>query len=258
MNETLYNLLRQYQSGQLSAEEKTAFEKRLSEDPSFATEAGEYATCLLAIHEEGDRLLSDKLSVYAKNLSEMNATPISLEQTKVKTHRISTYTRLAYLAAAIFVLFVVALPLWLADGSTHPEAESTDEMFAANFSIPPAPEARDDDATPWRTAYGKGDYPGAIQNLEVLLADPAFKGRSEANHYLGVSYLAIGKPAKALNALTKVSPDSYDWESAQWYSALSLIKLGRTEDATSLLSEIAGQASHPQQKQAKKMLETLK
>lgn len=251
MNEILYELLRKHRLNQLSAEEKADFERRLADDPAFAAEVAEYATMLAAIQQEGDRQLDAQLTEHAKTLMQTEASPL-LQAPKVRTMTI--YRRILYAAAAVVALALVALPFWL----NHGVSQTPEQLFAAHFAAPPAPEVRDAAPQAWREAYAQGDYQSAAKDLSVLLADTTFTQRSEASFYLGVTQLALGNTNEALSALKQVSRDSYDSEAAQWFSALALLKSGKTEEAEIIVDDIVHQSSHPYNKEARELLENLK
>jgi anti-sigma-K factor RskA len=251
MNEILYESLRKYRLNQLSAEEKAAFEQQLNDDPVFAAGVAEYATMLAAIQQEGDRQLETQLSEQAKILLQTEEQP-NLQTSKVRT--MTTFRRILYAAAAVIVLLLVALPFWL----NNRDSQTPEQIFAAHFSVPSVPEVRDATPQAWREAYTKGDYQQAVASLNTLLADQTFTQRSEASLYLGVSQLALGNASEALAAFQKVSQDSYDWESAQWYSALALLKLGKKDEAKIIVDDIVHRSGHPHNKEAKEVFSELK
>ena len=255
MKKNLDKLIRAYLLNQLSPEEKQALEQRLAADPAFAAEAAEAATLQAAIQAEGDRLLEAQLLDYANTLKQ-GATLSVVPGTKSKIRKISPYSRILYAAAILAGILAVALPLLLLNRGG---AESPEKIYAANFSIPALPETRSGDApAEWRRHYTGRDYQAAASRLETLLADPAFTtGRSEAALYLGVSLLAQDKFEAALKAFGQVSADSYDWEAAQWYSALAMLRLKRLDAAKQSLERIARQQTHPNRKQAARILEQL-
>lgn len=250
MNEILYESLRKYRLNQMSAEEKADFEQRLTNDPAFASEAAEYATILDVIRLEGDRQLDAQLSEQAKILFQTEARPNLLTS---KTRNMMTFRRILYAAAAAVVLLLIALPFWL----NNRVSQTPEQIFAAHFTAPLAPEVRDASRQAWREAYAKGDYQQTVGELNTLLADQTFTQRSEASLYLGVSQLALGNANEALAAFKQVSRDSYDWESAQWYSALAFLKLGKKDDAKIIVDDIVHQSGHPYNKEAKEVLAEL-
>lgn len=247
MNEILYESLRKYRLNQLSAEEKADFERRLANDPAFASEVAGYATMLAAIQQEGDRQLDTQLSGYAKELSQTES-----QSSKIQT--MTTYRRILYAAAAAVALLLIALPFWL----NNRAGQTPEQIFAAHFTAPSAPQVRDAAPQAWREAYAKGDYQQAATELSTLLADQTFTQRSEASFYLGVSQLALGNASEALTTFKQVSRDSYDWEPAQWYSALALLKLSKKDDAKIIIDDIVHQSGHLYNKEAKEVLTELK
>lgn len=251
MNQELIILIKRYRTGQLPPEEKTAFELRLASDPEFAAEAAEAAEFLAAVQEEGDQALEQQLIQYSKELNGMTATISSPQPTATNVRKMTSYSRIVYAAAVLIGLIAVVLPLWLINRPGTMTVPVAEEVYAANFTIPPAPEARSEGANAeWREAFARKDYASAAAQLESMLADTTFTGRSEAFLYLGIAQLALNQPEKALPALKQVSEDSFDWESAQWYSALALLKLKRLDDAGQLLDRIARQTDHPYRQQA--------
>ncbi|MBX2891264.1 MAG: tetratricopeptide repeat protein [Saprospiraceae bacterium] len=244
MNEILYEFLRKYRLHQLSAEEQTAFEQRLTDDPAFAQEVSEYATMLAAIQQEGDRQLEARLSEYAQELLQAEKEPV-LQTSNVRA--MNTYRKFFYAATAVLALLLAALPFLLNEGP----GQTPEQLFAAHFATPAAPAVRDAAPSAWQTAYAQGDYAAAVAGLQQLLGDASFARRSEALLYLGVSQLALGKADEALAALRQVSSDSYDWDAAQWYTALALLKAGKVDEAKIIVDDVVHQNGHPFQKEAK-------
>lgn len=259
MQTNLEDIIRAYLNNQLPPEEKQTFEQRLSDDPVFAAQAAEVATLQAAIQEAGDQELEAQLTTYSKELKQMDATVFPSPAPNINIRKLTSYSRIVYAAAVLIGLIVIVLPLWLMNRSgTSVAAVTTEEIYAANFTIPPVPEARSNDKqSAWRQSYGQGDYKTAVTQLEALLADATFTGRSEAYLHLGIAQLALGNADDALPALTQVREESFDWESAQWYSALALLKLKRLDAAKQILHQISKQNMHPHHKQAKSVLERL-
>lgn len=258
MQTNMNDIIRAYLTDQLPPAERDAFEQRLTDDPEFAAEAAETATLYAAIQAEGDRELEAKLITYAKPQHQMDATVMYPNPTKTNIRKMTSYARIVYAAAVLVGLIVVILPLWLMNRSDATITATPEEIYATNFTIPPAPEARGaEQATQWRRHFARGDYKTTIAQLEGLLADTTFTGRSEAFYYLGIAQLASANPEAALQALAQVREESFDWDSAQWYSALAQLKLGQTDAARQTLTRISNQPNHVHQKQAKELLEQL-
>lgn len=259
IHEEIIDIVRKYLANQLPPEEKAAFEQRLAADPAFAAAAAETATVFNAIAAAGDQELEEKLKALSKELNQMNAIASTPNSTSANIRTMTSYSRIIYAAAILVGLLVVVLPLWLMNRPDGAAPDAPEDIYAANFTIPPAPEARGDDGAGqrWRPAFARGDYKTAAAQLEGLLADTTFTGRSEASLYLGIAQLALDDPGAALQTLSRVSSDSFDWDSAQWYSALALLKSKRVGEARQIFARIAGQNSHPYQHAAKKILNGL-
>ncbi|MBK8923335.1 MAG: hypothetical protein IPM81_17795 [Saprospirales bacterium] len=259
MQEEIIDLVRKYLANQLPPEEKAAFEQRLAADPAFAAAAAETATVFKALVAAGDRELEEKLMALSKELNQMNASALTPNRTSVNIRAMTSYSRIIYAAAVLVGLLVIVLPLWLMNRPDGAAPDAPEDIYAANFTIPPAPEARSEEssAAKWRQAFAQGDYKTSVAQLEGLLADTTFTGRSEASLYLGIAQLALDNPGAALQALRQVNSDSFDWESAQWYSALALLKSNRIEEAKQVFRRIAGQNAHPHHNEAKKILSEL-
>lgn len=258
MQEDIVHLVRQYLRGQLTQEERAAFEQQLTQDQEFAAIAVEAASTLLAIERQGDRELEANLTEYAREILAAQAPDLRATfSSPEKERRIALYSRLARLAAVLIGILAIALPLWLLNRPDSP-LTTPEELYATNFTVPAVPQTRSsEEAEAWRRAYAKGDYTSAARQLEDLLEDPAGPARSETLLYLGICRLDIGKPEAAIAALSQVSPESYDWETAQWYTALALLKLDKQKELRQLLQDITGQTNHPYAAKAKQLLEQL-
>lgn len=251
MNEILYNTLRKYRLNQLTGEEKRAFEQRLAIDPAFAVEAAEYATILAAIQKEGDSQLDARLTQYAEILLQTETQPTTL-YTSIARKQTARRRIFQYAVAAVFLLLVAALTIF------HPYRPASEELFADNFSARSlSRDTRDVAKEPWLDDYEAGNYDKVISDLNILLAEPTFQQPSAAYLYLGVSNLAKDRPEEALAALNQVSRDSYDWETAEWFTAMALLKMGKTEDAKKIIDDVVQRNGHPFQETAKKLSEDL-
>lgn len=253
-----YELLKRYAKGQMSESERADFEKRLDTDAEFAADIATWATIYKGIQAEGDRQLTSRLNELGKKLMQSESAGLSattVNMTQAKKYRIP---RWAYAAAALLLLLLVAWPIYQNLQFSAPVYADSKALFEQYFQAPPAPQVRDAQVTAWRVSYENKDYPAAITQLEQLLADPNFTNRSEANLYLGISYLAAGKGRDALAALGRVNPDSFDWDDAQWYSALSFLIIDDVVQAKQTLKDISGKNGHSHQQEAQKMLDSMK
>ena len=88
--------------------------------------------------------------------------------------------------------------------------------------------------------YDRKDYLSAYD--ELLPVAPAYPA---APLYLGVSALALGQPARALDWLVQIDESNYYHQPAEWYEALAYLAEGRKPAALTLLREISETPGHP-------------
>lgn len=255
MEQHTYDLLKRYAAGQMPEAERAVFEQRLKTDRSFAEEVAAWAAIQKGIQAEGDRLLTEELHALGKKLIRESAdTTMS-----AASGRVFHLPRWAYAAAAVLLLLLISWPVYRSLQPSGPAyAYNNKAVFEQHFQAPPTPAVRDAEVVSWQKAYQNGRYDEAVAALEKLLADPNYARRSEAQLYLGISHLAAGRGRQALDALQKVSPDSYDWDEAQWYSALACVIVDDVVQAKQILQNIAAQPGSRRQKEARQLLKTLK
>ena len=258
MEHQTYELLKRYYLGQLPEAERAAFEKRLETDAAFAAEVTAWATIYKGIQAEGDRRLDEQLRVIGTKLIQAETAELTPSAVHVAQKQRFQIPRWAYAVAAVLLLLLVAWPIYQNLQPATPVYAGNKAIFEKHFRLPPAPQVRDAQITTWRVAYQNKDYTAAIADLEKLLADPNYKNRSEANLFLGLSHLAAGQGHEALSAFGQVSADSFDWDEAQWYSALAYIIIDDVVHAKQTLKEISGKTGHPHQQEAQEMLNEMK
>jgi hypothetical protein len=93
--------------------------------------------------------------------------------------------------------------------------------------------------------YARGELPAAARTLETFLA--AHPGHGEAQFYLGVTFLLLGRPGDAAKLLERAAAGGV--EDAPWYLSLALLKAGVPETALASLDRVAA-APGPYQPQA--------
>lgn len=163
-----------------------------------------------------------------------------------------------WLAAAAVLFVAVLAGLWAArDRAAAPapgpvrEAHAPgpanpwrDLPIAAAEYRPPAPEEElvfrsGDEAPPpaafaaAMSSYARGDYAAAEAELSRFLA--THPGHAEAGFYRGVSLLMLGRPDEAKPLLKSAAVSSRPPAEARWYLGLALLKSG---DAAAALAEL--------------------
>lgn len=257
MEHQTYELLKRYVQGQMSEAERADFENRLKTDAAFAEEFAAWAAVYKGIQAEGDNQLEEQLREFGRQLIQSESAGLTATVANVSQTRRFNIPRWVYAAAAALLLLLAAWPIYQTLKPSAPVYADNKALFEQHFRLPPAPEVRDALVTAWRAAYQNKDYAAAVTELEKLLADTDYKNRSEANLFLGLSHLAAGEGRQALDAFQKVSPDSFDWDEAQWYSALAYIIIDDVVHAKQTLQDISGQDGHPHQREAQEMLHAM-
>lgn len=172
---------------------------------------------------------------------------------------VATNQHLFRWAAAAFLAFALAA-LWFVQ--TPATGNRTAQLFSENFDPYGTPTFRGAVLVnpTWAKAlseYDQKNYKLAASLFEETLKDLTFKEKDAAYLCLGVSLLADQQPAAAAGAFQKVGNASLLYPDAQWYEALAALANNNTSHAKVLLTAIAQDSSHHQQKKAQKMLTRL-
>lgn len=258
MEHQTLELLKRYTLGKMPEGERAAFESRMASDAAFAEEVAGWAAIYKGIQAEGDHRLSLELEALGRQLMQSEAPSLSASPVNLSPKRRPAIPRWVYAAAAAVLLLVVAWPVYHNLQSVKPAYADNKALFEKHFRALPAPAVRDAQPITWRDAYQNKQYNAAIAELEKLLTDPNYTNRSEANLYLGLSHLAAGEGKEALAAFDQVSSDSFDYDEAQWYSALAWIIIDDVVHARPVLERIAATGSHPHHKEAEEILKEMK
>lgn len=257
MEHEIYELLKRYLKGQMTESERAAFEKRMETDATFAEEVATWAAVYKGIQAEGDRQLDAQLRDLGKNMLQPETTKLSTTKVNMPQTRKFQIPRWAYAAAAALLLLLVAWPVYQNLRPSGPAYADNKALFEKHFRLPPPPTVRDAQPIAWREAFQNKNYTIAISELKTLLADPDYANRSEASLFLGLSHLAVGQGQQALDAFAQVSADSFDWDEAQWYSALAYLIIDDVVHAKQTLEGIAGKAGHLHRQEARELLEAM-
>ena len=161
------------------------------------------------------------------------------------------------MSIAAAVLFLAAAVLLLMEKN---EPATPAEIFAMHYELPTTPNVRGgDDAPNWQDAlssFEAKNYSSFIDQVMPLLDNPDFEFQNEGYLFLGLSQLELGKNAEALDAFAKVSRASSSGQDADWYTALTQIKMEDLDNAKEMLAKISNSSSS-KQKEAAEILEAL-
>lgn len=260
MQHNIYDNIKQYLNEQLPETDRLAFEQQMKTDPEFAEEVATWAAIYQGIQEHGDEVLNTELTHLGKNLLKQQSDSTTM-RAKVNQEQLKSRAmvpRWVYAAAALLLLLVIALPLYQKLNDPANTYASAETLYSENFQMPNAPAVRDATLSSWRQAYENKQFPEAIAELEKLLSNPAYPRKAEAQLFIGLSHLGAGDAQNAIETFQNVSPDSFEWEDAQWYTAMAYLKLNDTEKAKSILQALSVQASAELRAKAVKVLTQIK
>lgn len=241
--EKFYENIEDYLTGNLSAEDREAFEKALEDQPELKQELALYqeiegVLAADAQHEKENAAVQETLTSLSKQYFSEEK-----KEAKVITLQRSQWIRRIAVAAAIVLVIVFAWPYLqpagvpqYADLADHPTASFT-EMGGAETLLPQAEQA-----------FNSGDFAGAIEPLQTYLLDN--DGNTQAWFYLGISLLETGAHDQAETLFKQISTlDSAYKTEAVWYLALTALKKGELDNCKKYLEQIPEGSSHYQEAQ---------
>ncbi|MDX5337838.1 MAG: hypothetical protein LPK25_02350 [Cyclobacteriaceae bacterium] len=198
-------LFQNYLLGKLSPEDQKLLEKLLAESPRYQAE----------------------LELFRKTWKNPQANPDS----KLSSWLISLVIALAIVGAGIFLFYTFGLP----KGS---------RWYASYYQPYPVaqviPSVQNNQVKQGLESYQSKRYEEAIQSLERMMA------QSESElviFHLGLSYLAAGRPEKAIPVLGMIPRESNYAIQTAWYKAMGYLKLNKLEEAKAQLRLVANSQS---------------
>ncbi len=217
--------LQRYLDGEMSPEERAAFEARLAADPELQAEVD--------LHQELDTVLADEAVL---DFSALVAEVVGAEGAPQAPPR--TRRPVWAIAAAILLLAVVGFFVLRPGPGADP-----DQLFAEYFSPYEAPATfRSDDSTlnaQYQSAfdaYNAGDFEVALPAFDALRGGES----TMPDFYYALSALSANKSDLALPVLRELAGDTPHVYRSQsrWYLALTLLERGETDEATERLEAI--------------------
>lgn len=237
------DLIEHYLDGSLSDTERLAFEERLKLEDELRAQVEE-----MKVIREG--ILRASRKEVLKSIQALEATLPAVEAPVIPLWR-NTWLQVA---AGISLLAVCAYLLW-------PRTQEPTQLFAEYFEPYPniiMPTVRgvvENDSTVKAQAYRAYDQQNFTEAIRLF---EAVQQKDEGVFlYLGNSYLASGQPERALPLFEKVlnNYDVFD-EQAEWYVAVSYLKLEEREKAKVALQKVVARESSYESK-AQLILEKL-
>ena len=222
MNEERYILFGQYLEDELSAEEKTNFEKQLSEDQELASAFEIFKE--LNLHLENKFGNETELNAFKKNLKSISKEHFKTKKTKVVAFKPWQYA-IAASVAILVGLFVFQNINPTFDDYNNPEMATFIERGDVNENLKLAQDA-----------FNTKNYKAAIPYFEGVLK---VNKSAEIQYFYAVSLLEDNQFQKAeTNLLELKSGTSIYKNKATWYLALSKLKQKDYKSCKEILSKI--------------------
>jgi len=228
----------------MTSEERLAFERRLSQEPTLSEAYDNEITARELIKHAGRLELKNALEAFD---NQMQDAPV---QRKV----IPLWAKNAMRVAALLILFAGVYQVFLTFGGVN-----TSKVYDTYFEAYEAPslERGGNESPNWKlvvASYRNETYKEALPFLE--------KSQGEVPDYLiafytGISLMAVQQPnleQAVQNFNTVLATDNDYHQQAEWYKALALLKMEKKEEALILLKRIVA-AKNYQHEEAAAILE---
>ena len=240
----LHDLINGYIDGELTAADRDELKAELHENPASAEVLKRYIRAEAALRTLEQVALEDE--------TEDDRLPQSLTlPTTGKTKR------LTWIGVAAAMVIGTALTIWL----LLIKPADKDNLFTSAYQIYPnvvSPSDDDSIETPVETVmryYDAGDFATALAITNALLETSPTD--STLIFYRGIMHLELGMSVEAEGDFKIVAGSSGRFaEEAQWYLALTWLRMNRIEECKSLLTDIAVSES-PFSIKAARLLERL-
>lgn len=208
MNDERYILFENYLSNELSAEEKSAFEKQLEEDKEFASAFEIFKE--LNLHLENKFGNANELKAFKKNLKSISKGHFKTKKSKVVAFKPWQYVIAASIAILVG-LFVFQNINPSFEDYDNPEMATFIERGDVNENLKSAQDA-----------FNSKNYKSAIPYFEAVLKE---NKSPEIQYFYAMSLLEDNQFQKAeTNLLELKSGTSIYKNKATWYLALSKLK----------------------------------
>ena len=222
MNEERYIVFDQYLQNELSVEEKTTFEKQLSEDQEFASAFEIFKE--LNLHLENKFGNEAELKSFKKNLKSISKEHFKTKKSKVVAFKPWQYA-IAASVAVLVGLFVFQNINPSFDDYNNPEMATFVERGDVNENLKLAQDA-----------FNAKEFKTAIPHFEAILKE---KKSPEIQYFYAVSLLETNQFQKGeTNLLELQSGTSIYATKATWYLALSKLKQKEYDSCKSILLTI--------------------
>ncbi len=217
--------IEQYLVGEAGAEERIAFENKMATDAAWAAKVNEVRLLLTGIETAS---LKDRLDSYH--------TSIKKNQLHQSGGKVISFSRKLMMAASIALLVSILAWLFLLRENKY------EKLYAAYYK--PDPGLMSAMGVSGNYLFNKamldyktGNYKKAIEEWSKLKT--AMSPNDTLNYFLGAAQQADGNNEAAVALLQSIANDTVNpfYKEACWYTGLSLLKQGKTNEAIPYLEK---------------------
>ncbi len=271
MNDDLATRIERYLEGQLSPEERTAFEAEVQKDQQLALEMHLHRAARLAVRMQSaldrrDRLQESSLRLLHRRLWWWKTQDFVEDTFAQLSPQGAWQPRWGRLALAGLSVLLLVLGVWQLAHRTQKETETLtalntpQALFEAYFSPVELSHTlgapAEDSYERARQLYAQRECAQALPLLDEALANPAFVARPTALLLKGTCLLEAGHIEAAIAALESIPPTAkIPHQQAEWYLALAYLKANQQPQAIQRLKSIAQQPRHLYSEKARAILE---
>lgn len=215
-----YEAIERYLAKTMSSQERVAFETHLKHNSILQGEVKR--------HQQMKDALSNRDTLGFRR---------KLQSTSKKFHSKNTsQNRYWHYGIAASLIIFLGIAFFLKINS----APTSEELFQKYFTpFPQAVLRSGTNTTETKEAlktYREGNYNLAVEKIQILLQnDP---NSSSLTMCLGSAYLSLNKSEEAINTLNAIARGNTNWEEAQWYTALALLRMGNDSKLRTFLNKI--------------------
>lgn len=256
-DEQLFWEIEDYLNHRMDEGQRAAFEKRLKENPDLKE------TLVLVDAVNADLALYFLSQDDANRKAELMERGRSMVIAQKKAGR-RVLLRWSAVAAAVIALFVVfRFSDWF-DRTVNLTASAIYRQYFQSDSVTGAgllsADAPDDPLTQVYQQLEARQYQEAVDSVQYLLEHyKSFEQRPKAMFLLGIAQLNLEHPRQAIEAFGKIPPSAKTlFQQGEWYTAGAYLQLQDVESCRRILTSIADNPKHLQQKQAAEVLSLLR
>lgn len=215
----LFEKIELYLNNGLSSDEQAAFERNINADPDLKREVALHRSLLSELNDTDSIEFRQRIVEIARNLKE-----------KKKRKKKSLFWKITAAAAAAIIVGV-SMFIW------QQNSDYKNHLFEDFYEVYPVEDMvrgnvkNNLDST--LDKYENGNFMEAIPELsEFVKQNPK---DASLKLYLGNCLLQTSQEKKAIDVFKDIPFQSSNYEDAQWYLALSYIKIGDKQKAESVL-----------------------